>query len=144
MVGGSERLTMRLAAELEAIDRWSQSLRDFFADRGIPAELADELSLVFDELLSNIIRYGGCSVGVEPIEVGIALDGARLEGWLIDDGVEFDPSARPSPELDLDLDERAIGGLGVHIARTLTDSFAYERRDGLNHVHFTKQLEHSG
>lgn len=140
MAGGSERLTMRLAAEIEAIDRWSTSLRLFMADRGLPTAMADELSLIFDELLSNVIRHGDCSEGADSIEVGVAVDGSRLEGWLIDDGVEFDPSALSAPDLELDLDERAIGGLGVHIARSMTDSFAYRRQNGRNHLHFTKRL----
>ena len=44
-----------------------------------------------------------------------------------DDGAPFDPLAHPSPDLEADLEDRDIGGLGVHLVRTLADEITYVR-----------------
>ena len=46
-----------------------------------------------------------------------------------DDGVEFDPLSRADPDLDAPTEERGIGGLGIHLVKTLTDEASW-RRDG--------------
>jgi anti-sigma regulatory factor (Ser/Thr protein kinase) len=50
----------------------------------------------------------------------------------IDDGPRFDPLAHESPDLDADIADRAVGGLGVHIVRQLADSCRYSHIDGRN------------
>lgn len=45
-----------------------------------------------------------------------------------DDGAAFDPTRQaPPPDVEADLDNRAIGGLGVHMVRQLTDEQRYAR-----------------
>ena len=42
------------------------------------------------------------------------------------------------PDLDLDVDDRPIGGLGIHIVRAMMDEVRYERVDGHNQLILTK------
>ena len=64
------------------------------------------------------------------IELHLTFADGRLAAELCDDAAPFDPltQAKP-PVLDGPLDERPIGGLGVHFVRTLMDEVSY-RRDG--------------
>jgi anti-sigma regulatory factor (Ser/Thr protein kinase) len=59
---------------------------------------------------------------------------------VVDDGHEFDPLAKEAPDLTLSVEDRPIGGLGIHLLRNLTDGMSYERRDGLNRLTLTKRL----
>ena len=55
-----------------------------------------------------------------------------------DEGNPFDPfSEAAEPSLDDELEERAIGGLGVHFVKTLIDETAYERHEGRNRITLT-------
>jgi anti-sigma regulatory factor (Ser/Thr protein kinase) len=61
-----------------------------------------------------------------------------------DRGREFDPLGTPPADVASDLDQRRIGGLGIHLVRTLTDHLAYDRRDGTNRLTFRKALSKEG
>ena len=62
----------------------------------------------------------------------------RLE--LSDDGIAFDPLSLPPPDVSLDIEDRLIGGLGVHLIRTMMDSVSYRREGDWNRLLVTKAL----
>jgi len=76
------------------------------------------------------------------IRVDIALEPSRqrLEAVISDDGTPFDPFAVAAPDLDDELDERRIGGLGIHLVRTMMDEVHYRRDDDKNVVVIRKSL----
>ena len=49
-----------------------------------------------------------------------------------DDGLAFNPVAQPAPDLEADIGERPIGGLGVHLVRELAERVDYTRTRGRN------------
>jgi anti-sigma regulatory factor (Ser/Thr protein kinase) len=49
-----------------------------------------------------------------------------------DDSYEYNPLARESPDLDVDILERGVGGLGIHLIKELADDCSYTRQDGWN------------
>jgi anti-sigma regulatory factor (Ser/Thr protein kinase) len=59
-----------------------------------------------------------------------------------DDSAPFDPLSLDTPDTTLDLDSRGIGGLGIHLIRTMMDDVAYRHSNGQNHLTMTKQLVH--
>jgi serine/threonine-protein kinase RsbW len=98
-----------------------------------------QLALVIEELVVNAINYGGQAEGqgwaevrVEPAEGGVTV-------LIEDNGRAFDPFSVAEPDTDLDLDSRAVGGLGVHFVREMTDSYRYERAGEVNRVTLVKQ-----
>lgn len=69
-----------------------------------------------------------------------AADGG-LTAEIADDGVPFDPRQAPEPDLSGSIEERRVGGLGVHLALTLVDRIDYRRVDGENRVTLHKTYE---
>ena len=61
-------------------------------------------------------------------------DADRLCLSVEDDGRAFDPLARAVPDTGLAVEEREIGGLGIHFVRSLVQDIAYERRGPLNRL----------
>jgi serine/threonine-protein kinase RsbW len=64
-----------------------------------------------------------------------------VKAVLQDNGLAFDPFSLDAPDTDLDLDSRAIGGLGVHLVRQMTESQHYEREGDRNRVTLFKRHE---
>jgi anti-sigma regulatory factor (Ser/Thr protein kinase) len=60
---------------------------------------------------------------------------------IADDGSPFNPLDRGQPDTDLPIEEREVGGLGVHLVRKMVDEFRYERLDDLNVLRLTLSFE---
>jgi anti-sigma regulatory factor (Ser/Thr protein kinase) len=56
---------------------------------------------------------------------------------LVDQGKPFDPTKHPEPDVSLPIEERPIGGLGIHLTRKMMSSFKYERAGGENRLVIT-------
>jgi serine/threonine-protein kinase RsbW len=75
-----------------------------------------------DELVCNVVGHG-YDGRPGPIEVAFIETPTELAFRIRDDAPPFDPRTVPEPSLDLPLERRRLGGMGVHLARTLTDGF---------------------
>lgn len=85
-------------------------------------DLAFSVNLCLEELITNTILHGLKGADDRFIHVRISLSNEGLEIRLKDDAPPFDPFLQaPSPNLDLDINERPIGGLGVHMVKKLMD-----------------------
>ncbi|WP_413203364.1 ATP-binding protein [Rhodospirillum sp. A1_3_36] len=95
------------------------------------------LGLCLDEAVTNIISYGFPEQEQHDITVRLSPNGDEIIAEVIDDGIAHDPLARPDPEhLLASLDDRPIGGLGIHLIRKLSRTVAYRHENGKNHLTF--------
>lgn len=131
------RLAATVGATLEAVAAWTEEAQEFCARHGAPDGAAYQVALVFEEILANVVEHNGPAVR---IEASLEAGGGELRGEVVDDGAAFDPLDAPAPDLAATLEERAVGGLGIHLARTLTDGIGYERSGGRNRLSFVKRL----
>jgi serine/threonine-protein kinase RsbW len=81
-----------------------------------------ELVSAFAEIYNNIVLHAYNRREGESVEITIMIDGALMIVEIRDNGVAFDMSAVPEP----DLDSLPEGGMGLHIARAMLDEVAYE------------------
>jgi sigma-B regulation protein RsbU (phosphoserine phosphatase) len=132
---------MTLKNQLTEIDRFKQSFNAFSKECAIPTPIRRELNLVFDELLNNIISYAYQDDKEHEIEVRVELAGERLAVSIADDGMPFNPLDADTPDTSLALEERAPGGLGVHLVLNVMDKITYQRRTGKNVLTLVKKLD---
>jgi sigma-B regulation protein RsbU (phosphoserine phosphatase) len=112
------------------------------AGHGLPATLMHDVHLVLEEVTCNIFSYGQVRGRDPSLELLVSVTGERLCLEFRDDGLAFDPLSRPAPDLDADIDERPIGGLGVHLVRELAEEVAYSRDDHHNVLRVVLQITH--
>lgn len=95
--------------------------------------IVTDLRLVAEEGLTNVIvhAYGIGNEG--DIEVTLSVSTSSVRFVLRDRARPFNPLESPRPDIDAPIDERPIGGLGIHLIRSLTDEQSYER-DGEENV----------
>lgn len=121
-----------------------ESLHGFFERVGRESGWSDRLranmTLACEELLTNTISYGYPEEGDHRLQVTVFCSERQVEVVLEDDGVPFDPLTAEEPDLGLSLEERAIGGLGIHFVRTLMDEMAYERTSSGNRLVLLKKV----
>jgi anti-sigma regulatory factor (Ser/Thr protein kinase) len=109
------------------------------ADAGADAPLRDALVLATDEVCANVLvhAYEGRAAG--PLEVTVAGDGGQVRVTIADAGPPFDPGTAQAPDLAAEWQERAVGGLGLHLVRHLVDDVRYERAAAGNRVTLVKR-----
>lgn len=96
--------------------------------------------LAIEELVINCIDYGYDDSDEHTIVIDLSIDEQDLKMTVIDDGRPFDPLTALTPDFSLEVQQRPVGGLGIHLLRQLADHVAYERRDGTNQITLTKRL----
>ena len=124
---------LRLAAEEGLLAQATAFLRTGGAAAGLPEGRLGELDLVVEELFVNVARYSGAAA----VEVRCTPGAGVLEAEIADNGRPFDPLTRAEPDLDIPLEKRQAGGLGIFLVRRMTRAISYERDAGWNRVRFT-------
>jgi len=84
------------------------------------------IQLASDEAASNIIEHAYENISDGVLEISCGLKGDVITIILVDHGESFDPSHVPAPNVNADLSERQIGGLGLYLMRKLMDEVRYE------------------
>jgi serine/threonine-protein kinase RsbW len=111
----------------------------FLADNAIPDRTAARILIALDEIVSNIFAHG-VREGEPTVAVGLRIVEGRIAGEIVDDGIAFDPLAAAPPDTGLSLEDRPIGGLGLHIVRETMDEIRYDRDHGRNRLRFHKMF----
>lgn len=126
--------SIKLPATMENLDRMLEFVLDGVSNCEIATEKSlKKLRLVCEEMLTNIMEYGYPEqTGQVKIRYQIMIAEKKVVIKIIDQGVPFNPTNYKKPNLTASIEERDIGGLGIHIAKNIVDQMEYERSSGQN------------
>ena len=115
------------------------TLAEWIDGLGIPEELNMPINLALEEIVSNVMLYAyphdkSGQVFVE------CTKGESLIFTVTDSGIPFDPTQKGEVDITLSAEERAIGGLGIHLVRQLMDEVIYNREDDKNVLTLIKKI----
>jgi anti-sigma regulatory factor (Ser/Thr protein kinase) len=85
----------------------------------------NRVQLAVDEACTNIIKYAYSGEGVGRLKLVLELEGNELIITVTDWGKPFDPNTIPPPDLNSEVEERQIGGLGIYFIKKLMDDVSY-------------------
>lgn len=124
--GGPQEALLFIAGEVEELGQ-----REAWPD-----SLVFKINLVLEEVGLNVLSYGGESGGPHPdMEIVIASEADALTIEVSDDGRPFDPlQEAPAAVLEGGLEERPVGGLGIHLVKTMMDDLSYQHTGGRNRL----------
>jgi len=139
----SDTLEIKLNNQLSELDRFSQTLSEFGQRHGLPSKVIHDLNLALEEILTNIISYGYTDNRQHEIRVSLSVQPGEVRAEVQDDGQPFNPLEAPEPDTTKPLEERAVGGLGIHIVRKITDGLEYKRQGERNFLTIKKKTQKS-
>jgi serine/threonine-protein kinase RsbW len=131
-----DALSFVVSNALSEVPRVAEQVGVFCRDRNIPVPIAYKFGLALDETLTNIISYAFSDGKRHAIEIRLEYRDGYLTAVVSDDGTPFDPLSQPAPDIHAPVEQRKIGGLGIHLLRKLMDKADYQRRDGRNILTF--------
>jgi len=137
------KVTLDLKNELSELAKLNHSLTDFVQRHSLPEAVLFDMKLALEEIITNAISHNFTNELEHRITVRIALEQHVLRAEVEDDGPAFNPLEMPTPDTTQPLEERAVGGLGIYLVRTLMDEVAYRRQNGSNVLALTKKISES-
>ena len=135
----SAKLRLTIETRLEELDRLSAAIEDFGRDNNWPPDLTFQVNLALEELWLNVVNHGHDG-GFHEVEIELTSEAEALTIEITDDGKPFNPlNEAPAPDVTASLEDRSVGGLGLHLVRTLMDELRYRREEGRNHLTLVKR-----
>lgn len=101
---------------------------------GMERKALKKYEVAAEEAIVNILHYSQAN----DIEIVLSSQDSAFTIQLMDDGLPFDPTEH-TPN-NKTIDERQIGGMGIHLIRQIVDEMHYERKKGKNILRMVKSL----
>ena len=126
-------IAVELRNDLSEIDRIQRLVEERAPEWALSPSSLNAINVSLDEVLTNIISYGYDDGAEHSIAIRVALEtDGQVTIEVADDGKPFNPLETPEPDTDADIDDRPIGGLGIHLVLKLMDEVAYRRENDRN------------
>jgi len=135
----SDCCTISIPNKLTEIRHVAEVIENLSVEWKLLPKLSKQLNLAIEEVVSNIIFYAYSDKKEHVITLEIKNQEKGICIQVTDDGKSFN-LLESGCEVDINtsIEERKIGGLGIHILKTLVDEIKYERRGEWNVVQITK------
>jgi sigma-B regulation protein RsbU (phosphoserine phosphatase) len=113
---------------------------EFAQNYEMPPKITTPVCMAFDELLTNIISYAYEDGSEHEIDIKVSSMSDSVVVVISDDGLPFNPFTREDPDTDLSIEDRDIGGLGIHLVKNLMDEVYYKRHVDKNVITLVKKI----
>lgn len=123
-----------------SVETVHEAFSDIWKRRRLPEDAFADLMIMVEELVVNVASHGGMGPDEAGIEVRLWIGADNLLLEVEDGGPPFNPLDLPEPDLEAPLENREVGGLGVHLLKKLSDQVSYERANGRNLVRCRKNV----
>ena len=130
----AEELNVTIPARLSEVRDLSRMVEAFGDANGLADPKVFVINLALDELITNTVTHGLEDKTDAEIRIRMRVRADTLILVMEDNGQPFDPTQHTNADVTSSLEERAIGGLGLHLVKTFADRVAYEFVEGRNRL----------
>lgn len=120
-------LDVRLASDIAHLPSLMQQLNAFAKHHAWHEEESMQMQLMVEELVVNAMTHGAKGQPNGWLRLVVRQSEQSIDLELSDNGVAFDPLSLDAPDLDMSLEAREVGGLGIHFVRQMADVAHYVR-----------------
>ena len=128
-------------ATLESVRQLRKYVQAETLKYGIDEKSARQLALAVEEVTANIVHYAYGKPADGKIDITIQGKPSRITLQIIDQGKPFNPVQAQPPDIQVGVEERRIGGLGLLLVRNIADDIVYDRKMGRNHLTIVKYIQ---
>ncbi len=139
--GNKNRYKIRFSSKTDNLEIVRDFVNRIALKAGFVQDGADQISLAVDEACTNVIKHAHKYDARRMIDLSVNYNEKQIEITITDTGRGFNPSALPKPDLSKYIHEAKMGGLGIHLMKTLMDKVDYTFNPGIkNQVSMVKYL----
>lgn len=133
-------ITIVCKNDMAEFDRFHRMVCQFCELHDVPARALNAMTLALDEIFTNVVSYAYDDTDAHEITVRIDFAPGVLRARIEDDGRPFNPLDVPPVDIQRPMTEREVGGLGIHLVRSLMNRMEYERADRRNVLTIEKKI----
>lgn len=133
--------TLIIRNDISELNRLVVFLEKLEEEWNLPPAVIPPVNLALEEALSNIIFYASEKGSGNSISLDFELRGSEMTVILSDEGRPYDPTQKEDPDINLPLEERPIGGLGIFLIRKIMNEVSYKRIGSKNQLTLVKRWE---
>ncbi len=131
---------MELKNDIAELESLTGGVEEFCRKQGLASKHGFELTLVLDEVFTNIVSYGFEDEKDHRIRIEMFKKDDLVTIRVEDDGAPFDPTTAERAELGCSLEDCRIGGVGLHLIDRIMTRVMYKRRNNKNILILEKRL----
>ena len=132
--------TLTLPNNVETVPQLSSFIEDMAEKHGVDPSVIMNINLAIEEVVVNVMNYAYPKDIVGEVNITATYENRMLIFTIRDSGVPFDPTSATSPDIDLSVDERPIGGLGIFLVRQIMDEISYSYENNQNVLTLKKKI----
>jgi sigma-B regulation protein RsbU (phosphoserine phosphatase) len=139
--GENSMKELTIEAKVENLDEVLAFVDEQLEAHDCSMKIQTQIDIAVEELFVNIAHYAyNPETGPATLRVEIQDEPLSVVITFIDNGIPYDPLAKPDPDITLSAEERQIGGLGIYMVKKSMDNITYEYKDGKNILSIQKNL----
>jgi anti-sigma regulatory factor (Ser/Thr protein kinase) len=133
-------LELILQNKREETQRLLPALEEFARQNHLAPTVLQAVDLALEEHVTNVMSYAYEDAAPHEIRIRLTLETQQLQIEVEDDGRPYDPLSRPPIDTSVPLEEKPVGGLGIHLIRSLMDEVEYRREGRKNILRMRKRV----
>ncbi len=139
----SRKLDLKIENSFEQLAVACRKIHDFLVELTLAHSLIYAIDLAAEEMATNIIKYGYDDDKSHEISITLQFDSEQRKIILLleDDGHEFDPLQAEQVDFSSDISKRKIGGMGIHLTKSLVDFISYNRQNDRNILRIEMEIK---
>ena len=126
--------------KVEELTSLSEKIDKMAEEWELSQALAMNINLVVEEAVTNIIFYAFKDNDKHEIRISVSLNESMLVIKITDSGVPFNPLLQQQPDINLPVEERPVGGLGIFLISQIMDEMNYTRQKNQNILTLNKSI----
>jgi anti-sigma regulatory factor (Ser/Thr protein kinase) len=131
---------LTLPNDIETIPQMSEFVEMACEEAGFDISTTMSLNLAIEEAVVNVMSYAYPEGERGYVDIEVSAENGGITFRIIDSGKPFDPTSQGEVDTTLSAEQRSIGGLGIHLVRSIMDSVTYQRDADMNILTLQKLL----
>lgn len=132
--------SLTVSNDLQELERLEPFLEDFFNKNSLDPALLPSVDLALEEALVNVMMYAYPEGTKGEVTLAAKVENGMIQFEMRDQGVPFNPLQQKEADLDVPLEERQIGGLGIHLIKEIMDELGYVHEMDHNILKMNKKI----
>jgi len=130
---------LHIPGQFDRLEQISKFIEQSGLEAGLDETAICRCQLAVDEACTNIIEHAYEGEGRGSIDISCEPEAGELTIIIEDHGKPFDPQSVPAPQLNTNLEDMQVGGLGIYFMRQVMDAVEYRSEDGSNKLVLVKR-----